>query len=441
MNKKSLVSIVKYEKPIESVRKAVELSHGLDHLPADAKVFIKPNIVFWTKETNFPKWGVITTSRVVEDVVILLKERGINDINIGEGTVLRNPKNNAEQIHAFDTLGYDVLKRHYGVKYINIWERPFEKVDLGDGVELKFNADILNSDFVVDLPVLKTHTMTVVSLGIKNLKGMIDIPSRKKCHNTEPGKDLHFMVAKMADRMPPMLTLLDGIYTAERGPNIDGRMNRSNLLVASADVLSADMVGARVLGYEPSVVPHLVHAAHNHQRQLNLSDVAVVGEPLEAVARPHEYDFPYNKDNTLPLPMEKMGIKGLSYPKYDLSLCTYCAGLTRIVLMAIASAWQGKAWDDVEVLSGKVMQPTAGKQKTILFGKCIHQANRENPDINEMIPIKGCPPRPKSIVKALHQAGINVDPSLFENIDKLPGFLFKRYENKPEFDESFFQIK
>jgi hypothetical protein len=44
----------------------------------------------------------------VEDVVILLKERGINDVNIGEGTVLRNPKNKEDQIHAFETLGYSV---------------------------------------------------------------------------------------------------------------------------------------------------------------------------------------------------------------------------------------------------------------------------------------------------------------------------------------------
>jgi hypothetical protein len=50
MNKR-LVCIVKYEKPLESVRKAVELSQGLDHLPSKAKVFIKPNIVWWTSET------------------------------------------------------------------------------------------------------------------------------------------------------------------------------------------------------------------------------------------------------------------------------------------------------------------------------------------------------------------------------------------------------
>ena len=102
---KNLVAIVRYEKPLESVRQAVELSRGLDHLPSKALVFIKPNIVFWTKVVPFPKCGVITTSRVVEDVIILLKERGIEDITIGEGMVTMNPKDLATQAHAFETLG------------------------------------------------------------------------------------------------------------------------------------------------------------------------------------------------------------------------------------------------------------------------------------------------------------------------------------------------
>jgi len=72
--KKNLVAIVRYEKPLESVRKAVEMSHGLDHLPTKAKVFIKPNIVFWTNAVSFPKWGVIATSRVLEDMILMLKE-------------------------------------------------------------------------------------------------------------------------------------------------------------------------------------------------------------------------------------------------------------------------------------------------------------------------------------------------------------------------------
>jgi uncharacterized protein (DUF362 family) len=440
MMSKSLVSVVRYEKPLESVREAVALCRGLDHLPYKARVFIKPNIVFWTSQTNFPKYGVITTSRVVEDMVVLLKERGVDDILIGEGTVLSDPRATEIQEHAFDTLGYGKLKERYGVKLVNIWKRPFQKVDLGEGVILGFNPDILESDFVVDLPVLKTHSMTVVSLGIKNLKGMIDIPSRKKCHNTGPIKDLHFMVARLAEPMPPMMTLLDGIYSSERGPNIDGTMHRSNLLIASADVLSADMVGAKVLGHPPANVPHLVHAARNHKRPVDLSDIEVVGESIDKVAAAHQYDFAYNEDQSLPLPISKMGIAGLSYYKYDLSLCTYCSGLTRTVFYAIAKAWQGDAWDDVEVLSGKVMQPRPGKKKTILFGKCMHQAHKDNPDINEIISIKGCPPKPAAVFKAFQQAGIRVDAQIFENIQKLPGNFFKRYEGRPEFEASHYQI-
>jgi len=157
-------SIVKYEAPLESVRKAVELCGGLGNLPHNPKVFVKPNIVFWTKLVDFPKWGVITTSRVVEDMIVILMEHGVNDITIGEGTVTFDPKDTETPAHAFESLGYNKLKQRYGIKVINVFERPFEKVDVGDGVAFNFNTDIIHSDLVVDLPVLKTHAQTVVSL-------------------------------------------------------------------------------------------------------------------------------------------------------------------------------------------------------------------------------------------------------------------------------------
>jgi uncharacterized protein (DUF362 family) len=436
----STVAIVRYEKPLESVRQAVDLSGGLFNLPGRARVFIKPNIVFWTRTTAFPKWGVITTSRVVEDMVLLLKERGIDDITIGEGMVTMDPKDTETPRHAYEALGYNVLKKRYGVKCVNVFERPFAKLDLGDGVVLNFNVDILESDFVVNMPVLKTHAQTMVSLGIKNLKGLIDIPSRKKCHSADPKKDLHFRVSKLADRMPPMFTLIDGIYTNERGPMLDGRIYRTDILVASEDILAADFIGAKVLGYPPAAVPHLAHAARNHRRSLDLSDIEVVGEVLEDIAAPREYDFPYNTDATLPLPLDRMGIKGVAYRKYDLSMCTYCSGITGPILTAIAAAWKGKPFDGVEVLTGKAMKPTPGMKKTILLGKCMYELNRDNPDIQEMIAVKGCPPKPKAIIEAFHRSGIAIQPALIENMDNLLGLRMKRYERRPDFEEAFFQI-
>jgi len=443
MMNKHLVSIVDYQAPFDSVKKAVDLCHGLDHMPAGARVFIKPNIVFWTKAVAFPKWGVITTSRVVEDIVALLKDHGAGKIIIGEGTVTRQPKDVATPAHAFATLGYPVLAKRYGVEFVNVFERPFEAVDLGNGVKLNFNTDIIHSDFVVDLPVLKTHNQTVVSLGIKNLKGTIDIASRKKCHSADPQKDLHFWVSHLADKMPPMLTVIDGIFSAERGPGFDGRLHRRNLLIASADVLAADVVGASVLGYNPADVPHLALAGVRHGRPVDLSDIAVKGRAIADVAAFHAHHFEYSeyeKDAFLPAPLVKEGLRGISYRKYDLSMCTYCSGINGVVLSAIRYAWKGQPWDKVEVLTGKTMTPTPGMNKTILLGKCMVKANKDHPAIKQMIAVKGCPPDPKDIVKALHAAGIAVDPTLFDKIDELPGFFMARYAGKPEFDESFFTV-
>jgi len=439
----STVAVVRYEKPRDSVEKAVALSRGLEDLKPGMRVFIKPNIVFWTKSVAFPKWGVITTSRVVEDMVRLLKDRGVDDIVIGEGTVTQDPRDTETPAHAHETLGYKTLEKRYGVKAINVFERPFEKVDLGDGITLNFNTDILHSDLVVDLPAMKAHNQTVVSLGIKNLKGTIDIPSRKKCHNADPEKNLDFMVARLADKLPPVFTLIDGIYTLERGPGPDGSMRKSDILVASGDILSADMVGARLLGHDPKDVPHLAIAAANRGRPTDLSDVTVVGVSIEELAIPHRYDFPYASDETveLPLPLAKQGIKGVFYRKYDDTMCTYCSQLNGLTLTAIRFAWKEGVGDRLEVLTGKRMNPTPGMEKTLLLGKCMYQKHKNNPDINEMIAVKGCPPKPADIVKALHQAGIQADPGLFENMDQLPGFFMERYKDRPEFEEKFFRVE
>ncbi|MGP8283693.1 MAG: DUF362 domain-containing protein [Desulfomonilaceae bacterium] len=435
------VAVLKYEKPVESARRAVELSDGLCDLPKNAKVFIKPNIVLWSDIKPFPKWGMITTSRIVDDVVTILVDHGVKDISIGEGPVLLNPKDKNVAMRAFDGLGYTVLAKRYGVNLINVHRRPYETIDLGDRVRLNFSKDFIESDFVVNVPVLKTHSQTVVSLGIKNLKGVIDVSSRKKCHSADPVKNLHYMVARLVGALPASLTILDGIYANERGPGFDGKMRRTDLLVASSDVLAADMVGAALLGYTPSDVPYLVHAAADQNRPLDFSDIEVKGASIKDLNLKLSYEFDYNDDKNLPLFMAKKGIRGVSIPKPDTTLCTYCFTITGLIIASIAQAWNGTPWDQVEVLTGKIIKPSPGMNKTILMGKCMYQANKDNPEIRNAIAIKTCPPSKKEILKALHEAGIPVEPSLIEHPEKAPSLSYRKYLGKSEFDESLFTIQ
>jgi len=440
---KSKVSIVKYEEPLESVRKVVELTNLFEEIPKNAKVFIKPNIVYWNAATNFPKWGVITTSRVIEDVIILLKEREIDDISIGEGIVTVDIKDTETAKDAFEKLGYNVLKERYGVKTINTFEHKFEKIDLDTGFKVNFNSEALAADIVIDIPVLKTHSQAVVTLGFKNLKGLINYASRKKFHSDDPVKDLHHNLAKLPKKLKKVLTIIDGIYTLERGPAIDGKAHRKNILVASSDILSADLVGAKLLGIEPPDVPHLVQAAKDRNRPMDLSDVEIVGESIDSLASHHEWDFLYNDAGDLPLPLERIGVKGLKYHKYDSTLCTYCSAINGALLMVIKGAWQmrkGKPFDNVEFLNGKLQEPTPGMDKTILIGQCQYNKHKDHPDIKEMIPIRGCPPSFDDVRTAFSQIGIELPSNMLQNINMGAGFLLGKYRGKTEFKESFFQI-
>jgi uncharacterized protein (DUF362 family) len=436
------VAINRYRRRTKSLRKAVESSNTFGNLTGNEKVFLKPNIVYWYRVPDYPKYGVVTTSRIIEDTIILLKEIGITDITIGEGIVTPNPSDTNIAQHAFESLGYNRFKKKYGIKVIDVLERPFEKIDLGDNIVLNFNTDALNSDAIVSIPVLKTHSEAKISLSLKNLKGLIDVPSRKKCHTPDTINDLNFYLARLSKKLPPVTAIIDGIYLNERGPGYDGQMKRSNLLITSSDMFSADKVGSHILGYNPAEVSYLAQYAKENNRRIDISDIEIIGKSIESVQGHYEYEFPYNEDGTKPIAFVKQGIKGISYRQYDNTTCTYCSMITSLLPIAITYAWDinhGEPWDDIEVIMGKRMNPTPGKKKTILLGQCMVNKHRKNPDINEMIPIKGCPVKPENITKAFHQVGIKIPPDFFENLDNIPQFFGIPYKNRfNEFQESFF---
>ena len=106
---KSTVSIVKYDDTLDSFRKSIELSNGFDRLKKDDRVLLKPNLVCTDAGSNkIPKWGMITTTRVIEHTIQLLKEYGCTNISIGEGS-LANDEIGAYTYRAYKWLDITVL--------------------------------------------------------------------------------------------------------------------------------------------------------------------------------------------------------------------------------------------------------------------------------------------------------------------------------------------
>ena len=135
-----------------------------------------------------------------------------------------------------------------------------------------------------------------------------------------------------------------------------------------------------------------------------------------------------------------MGMKGISFPKYDSTICTYCSNLNGVILAEVVRSWKGQPFDEVEVLSGKRMQPSPGKKKTILLGKCMYQANKDHPNINELLAVKSCPPKRAKVVEMLQKAGLEVDGSLILSHDKVLDFYMTKYKDRPEFDITLHRV-
>ena len=147
-----------------------------------------------------------------------------------------------------------------------------------------------------------------------------------------------------------------------------------------------------------------------------------------------------SNEKNLPYHLERLGVKGLSFPKYDHSICTYCSEFIGPIQVAVGKSWKGEPFDNIEILTGKIRRPASGRKHTILFGKCQVKLNKNHPDIQNAILVPGCPPKVEKLISGLKKTGMEVDPELFTQLDMAPGLFMKRYEEKPEFSHSFYRI-
>jgi uncharacterized protein (DUF362 family) len=431
MGQKSVAGITRYESSPESLRSLVEKCGGLKGLGAGDRTFIKPNLVALDESFPMPLYGVVTTTRLVHDMVLLLKEHGVQSITIGEGSVYG--KNfGVPTAEVFEALGYGELAKRYGVRLLDLHREPFSREDFG-GYTLEISEPALSADVLVNMPVLKTHNQAILSLGLKNLKGCLSMKSRKACHAADGGLDGY--LARFVEKLTPDLTVIDGVYGLEKGPFYTGTAVRMNTLIGSTDPLSADLVGAATAGFDPAGVPHLRICAERQARSTDADSLVCAADDLASVRRPLKWDNTWREDNTGPRAWDRLGVRGVRLPKYDATLCTGCSGLYSPILVMIMAAYRGEPFDEIEILTGKAAEPSGEARKTVLVGNCMIKANRKAPTVQEAVLVEGCPPGLDAVTEAMKTCGVAAEASA---LMAFRHSLVERYEGKPEFDKSFF---
>ncbi len=255
----SLLSIQKtprYEPAL--LRQAVEAHFAALEVEKDLspgmKVLLKPNLLAARK----PEQAVTTHPLLIQAVVDWLRERGIQDITLADSPGGPYMEGRLRSVYA--ASGMDTLT---GVKLNDSLEAAPVEQPRGK-VCRRFDVigPVRQADFIINLPKVKTHGMTVVSLGVKNLFGVVPGLEKPALHYRHPGwEDFAGMLLDLADLIAPAVTLVDGVLAMEGDGPSGGTPRQLGYTFASRDVFALDrFLAEAVMGLEPEEIPLLRQA-------------------------------------------------------------------------------------------------------------------------------------------------------------------------------------
>ncbi len=270
---KSTVAIVKGERGLEPVFKALDLVDYKSAIAGFNKVLIKVNfITTMTWDT-----GATTDPIVVEALIQRLKELSVEIYVVESDATMTNADK------AFEATGMAETCKRHGIEYLNL--RHVEdkvKIKIPNGECLKDITvpRIVTESAIISAAKMKTHMATKVTLGMKNMFGLLPDKLKFKYH----AKGISKVIVDINTVLKPHLTVVDGFVAMEgKGPT-DGSPVKMDLIIAGKDAVATDATTARIMGLNPHEISHIRTAS---QKGLgNIDDIEIVGARLEDVQRP-----------------------------------------------------------------------------------------------------------------------------------------------------------
>lgn len=269
---KSVVAIVKGERVHETVYNALDLIDFKTALTGNSRVLIKVNfITTMTWDT-----GATTDPLMVEAIIQKLKPLNLEVIVVESDASMTNADK------AFEATGMAEMCNRHGVKYLNLrHEEEKVKEEIPNGITLKDITipKIVKDSAIISAAKMKTHTATKVTLGLKNMFGLLPDKMKFRYH----AKGISDVIVDINTVLRPRITVVDGFVAMEgRGPT-DGTPIKMDLIVAGCDVVATDATCARIMGLDPHDIKHIRTA---HQKGLGqIDDIDIVGSKLEDVKR------------------------------------------------------------------------------------------------------------------------------------------------------------
>jgi uncharacterized protein (DUF362 family) len=257
---------VKGGEPNAMFDKAMESYGGMKYFVKKGQtVVVKPNIG-WDVA---PELGGNTNPLLVKQIIKRCFEAGAKDVYVFDHTCEYWKK-------CYSNSGIESAVKDAGGKIVSgDSEGYYHNVSVKSGTKLKsakVHELILNSDVFINVPILKNHGSSGVTIGMKNLMGIVW--DRGYWHQN----GLHQCIADFASFRKPDLTIVDAYYVMKRngprGVSKEDVITMKSLLV-SKDIVAIDAAAAKLYGSEPSSIDYIKIANNMKLGVMDLNKLSI----------------------------------------------------------------------------------------------------------------------------------------------------------------------
>jgi uncharacterized protein (DUF362 family) len=258
------VALIQGESPSLITKEAITTLGGMQRFISKGdKVIIKPNIG-WDRT---PEQAACTNPEVVKTLVELCFDAGAKEVK-----VLDNPCNPARRTYV--RSGIQKAAKSAGAKVPLPNDHHLKKIPIhGDALkEWEVYTDFVETDKIINVPIAKTHSLSRLTLGMKNWLGAVG-GNRNQLH-----QNLDLAMIDLAAFFKPVLTVMDGYRILLRNGPQGGRLSDVKLhktVAAGVDYVALDAVGASFFDIKPEELRFLQIAKEKGRGEIDLEKLTL----------------------------------------------------------------------------------------------------------------------------------------------------------------------
>jgi len=252
------IAVVDFQTYEKSVAAALDYIKARDRLAKESSILLKPNLV------NASPPPVTTSAACCEAIVTYIRSFSTADIVIAEGT----GDATRETYDLFDVHGYTKLAARYEIKLIDLNVEPLKKLTNRNCIVFPefYLPEIAFTHFVVSVPVLKAHSLAIMTGSLKNMMGFappehygVGYGGWKKAAFH---KNMQQAIVDLNRYRSPDLSVMDASIGLS-DYHLGGRHCSPPIgkIIAGFDPVAVDRKAAGLLGLDWSTIPHLAGEA------------------------------------------------------------------------------------------------------------------------------------------------------------------------------------